>query len=557
MKFMKIVTFKKNLLRVLLAGVALISLSAHATKGVKTHFVSGFVTTHGVVIPALKENISITQITGKLGGSSIGSPIAFNAIRLSKNLFLAQANAGTYKKGVFFEVNDNGRIRATQSRYCVMSGCRHRNLTLSDLPGSVTTSQATSGYGIFNLTVTIDPSTYYIPGFITKQGVVTPMIKADTLITKITGNLGGGSMGGPIAFNAIRLSRNSFLAQTDAGAYKKGVFFEIDDSGRIRVTQSRYCLMTECRDRNLTLSDSYNNVAVNQEVWGYGLVDLTIMTSPNPAFRPSNHSISGFVTTQGVAIPALKPYILVAQITGKLGGKSIGVPIKFRAIKLAENSFLAQANSGIYKKGVFFELDDAGNIKTTKARYCVLTACQNRNLTLADSHGSISTAQGDWGYGIFDLKIVLLPNLAFGRVVTQSSTYGGTDKAKRAVDGNTNGSAGAGSVTHTNSDQGAWWQVDLGRTKLIKQMRIFNRTDCCKDRLSAYQVSVSNDANFTTKTYQENFYTYPNPEHTLDLTQNKVQGRYIKIQLIGKNFLSLAEVQVLGLNIMPTIGTNN
>jgi hypothetical protein len=60
--------------------------------------------------------------------------------------------------------------------------------------------------------------------------------------------------------------------------------------------------------------------------------------------------------------------------------------------------------------------------------------------------------------------------------------------ALKAVDGNTNGSLESGSnhsVSSTNKEQGAWWQVDLGGTKLIQQIRIFNRTDCCKDRLTA------------------------------------------------------------------------
>jgi hypothetical protein len=31
---------------------------------------------------------------------------------------------------------------------------------------------------------------------------------------------------------------------------------------------------------------------------------------------------------------------------------------------------------------------------------------------------------------------------------------------------------------------GAWWQVDLGEEKNINQIIIYNRTDCCADRLS-------------------------------------------------------------------------
>jgi hypothetical protein len=49
-------------------------------------------------------------------------------------------------------------------------------------------------------------------------------------------------------------------------------------------------------------------------------------------------------------------------------------------------------------------------------------------------------------------------------------------------------------------EQGAWWQVDLGSKKNIKQIIIYNRTDCCANRLSNYQVSISNKADFSTHT---------------------------------------------------------
>src|SRR3712207_7898437 len=52
-------------------------------------------------------------------------------------------------------------------------------------------------------------------------------------------------------------------------------------------------------------------------------------------------------------------------------------------------------------------------------------------------------------------------NLALGQPATQSST-GWDSPAGRAVDGNTDGNWFNGSVTHTEGDYQAWWQVDLG-----------------------------------------------------------------------------------------------
>jgi hypothetical protein len=189
----------------------------------------------------------------------------------------------------------------------------------------------------------------------------------------------------------------------------------------------------------------------------------------------------------------------------------------------------------------------------------------DRNLTLTDHRASVAINHGhpaidDFGYGIFDLRITsLVTNLALNKTATQSSTSvaHGTGQqafALKAVDGNTNGSLESGSnhsVSSTNKEQGAWWQVDLGGAKLIQQIRIFNRTDCCKDRLTNYQVSVSNNADFTTTTYQQDFHTYPNSRQVIDLRLPRIQGSYVKIQLLGNNYLSLAEVQVLGYDLVP------
>ena len=99
-------------------------------------------------------------------------------------------------------------------------------------------------------------------------------------------------------------------------------------------------------------------------------------------------------------------------------------------------------------------------------------------------------------------------NLAFGKHATQSGTYLYYDiipVAGYAVDGNTDGYFLNKSTTHTKYEQGAWWQVDLGGKKNINEIIIHNRTDCCANRLSNYQVSISDKADFSTHTYQTHF----------------------------------------------------
>jgi alpha-L-fucosidase 2 len=121
------------------------------------------------------------------------------------------------------------------------------------------------------------------------------------------------------------------------------------------------------------------------------------------------------------------------------------------------------------------------------------------------------------------------------------------------VDGSTDGNFFDGSVTATNLDPNAWWQVDLGASTFVSSILIFNRTDCCGSRLNDYWVFVSDTpflASDTPATLQNRPGTFsshqtaaPNPSTTIAAG---AQGRYVRVQLTGANYLSLAEVQVFG-----------
>ena len=76
---------------------------------------------------------------------------------------------------------------------------------------------------------------------------------------------------------------------------------------------------------------------------------------------------------------------------------------------------------------------------------------------------------------------------------TQSSTaHNGV--AGRAIDGNTDGVYARSSVTHTaENDKQSWWEVDLGAVREIYHVKLFNRTDCCTDRLRNFNILISNE----------------------------------------------------------------
>ena len=86
-------------------------------------------------------------------------------------------------------------------------------------------------------------------------------------------------------------------------------------------------------------------------------------------------------------------------------------------------------------------------------------------------------------------------NLAIGKPATQVSTGWGGAPA-RAVDGNTDGNYNNGSVSHTDLATEAWWEVDLQNTASISSVKVFNRTDCCTDRINNSYLLVS-DTPFT------------------------------------------------------------
>ena len=152
-------------------------------------------------------------------------------------------------------------------------------------------------------------------------------------------------------------------------------------------------------------------------------------------------------------------------------------------------------------------------------------------------------------------------NLALGRIATQSSTLSGSPGAvaSSAVDGNTDGNFSDGSVTETNADSNAWWQVDLSASAAVSSVVVWNRTDCCSSRLGDYWVFVSDTPFLPTDTPDTlqnrsgtlGFHQTSTPSPSAIILTGGAQGRYVRVQLSGTDILSLAEVQVFGTGGAP------
>jgi hypothetical protein len=154
--------------------------------------------------------------------------------------------------------------------------------------------------------------------------------------------------------------------------------------------------------------------------------------------------------------------------------------------------------------------------------------------------------------------LVLLPsaasavpvNIAPGQgTASQSSTdFGGA--ASRAIDDNTNGNYFAGSVSHTALEAAAFWEVSFLDDFVIDNVTVFNRTDCCGDRLRNVRLSVFDGAS---EVFGTDLFTAPGtfaPESfnvdTVDATGDRVRIQYLGAgaNRPGDSYLQLAEVQV-------------
>jgi hypothetical protein len=146
-------------------------------------------------------------------------------------------------------------------------------------------------------------------------------------------------------------------------------------------------------------------------------------------------------------------------------------------------------------------------------------------------------------------------NVAQGKTASQSSTWSSTTPASNAVDGNLS------TMSHTSSELNAWWMVDLGGVFNISEISIWNRQEqAWASRLYPYRISVQDVFNAAL--------TSANDVWTVDVTSAQgtsvstpdvffppagVAGRFVKVQLLGTNWLHLAEVEVAGTQAPGTV----
>lgn len=143
-------------------------------------------------------------------------------------------------------------------------------------------------------------------------------------------------------------------------------------------------------------------------------------------------------------------------------------------------------------------------------------------------------------------------NVALGRPTSQSSNFDPSRGASwSAVDGNRDGTYGSYRVAHTagtEPDRRPWWMVDLGGQHHVDEVVIYNRTDCCGQRLADFDVQVLDDAmEIVGHEHQTGQLTDSQASYRL----YGVRGRYVRVIMddtgtMHERYLQLAEVEVFG-----------
>jgi hypothetical protein len=160
-------------------------------------------------------------------------------------------------------------------------------------------------------------------------------------------------------------------------------------------------------------------------------------------------------------------------------------------------------------------------------------------------------------------------NLAPGSTATQSSTLDNpaNPDASKAIDGNLAGAFGAGSTTHTTpgAEGPVFWETTFDSAIGINEISLYNRGDCCQDRLSNFRVSVLNGE---AEVWGRDFFTEAGSQAPSIFSIQEDSGGYIaigdrvRVELIGgTNFaatgtdiLSLREVEIYGTDSPGALG---
>ncbi|CAH1253107.1 PKD1L3 [Branchiostoma lanceolatum] len=155
-------------------------------------------------------------------------------------------------------------------------------------------------------------------------------------------------------------------------------------------------------------------------------------------------------------------------------------------------------------------------------------------------------ADGEGGPGVnavYEMQITGV-NVALGKTAFQTSILNG-GYASLPVDGNTNTHYSAWSCSHTASQAYPSWWVDLGQSYMVVSVVIFNRRDCCPERLNPFNIHIGDSDQVSTNPQCGGDHQIGLSEDSISVSCQGMKGRYVAVRLPGPyRVLTLCEVQV-------------
>lgn len=127
--------------------------------------------------------------------------------------------------------------------------------------------------------------------------------------------------------------------------------------------------------------------------------------------------------------------------------------------------------------------------------------------------------------------------------VTPGTSIAPEDDAPGGCDGVKDGGTGF----HTQQEDQPWWQVDLGKSLPLDHALLYNREDCAS-RNNVLMLLLSDDAEHWRKVWQNDGTLFHGAKDgkPMRVTLSGQSARYVRLQLPGREFLHLDEVEVFG-----------
>jgi hypothetical protein len=142
---------------------------------------------------------------------------------------------------------------------------------------------------------------------------------------------------------------------------------------------------------------------------------------------------------------------------------------------------------------------------------------------------------GIWGIALLRERLEQRADLAFGKPWVASSSYETACQSPAHHCG-----ADKGYFFHTQEEKNPWLEIDLLKSERFSAVRVFNRQDCCAERIAPLVVEVSTDHRTWRQVARKT-----EPFETWKATFAPVSARWVRFRIARRSHLHLYDVRVL------------